>query len=257
MRFAGKFVVLLWLVLACFSLGQSAAGAAEEMTAAELLQSCDDGDSGACDELGLRLHNGTGVRKDDKAAAAMHQRACDGGDAIGCNNLGWHYDVGSGVPKNKPRAASLYGRSCDGGFAKGCANLAGMKDAGDGIAVDKLRAAELYARACDAEDARGCSQLAYMNYTGDGIAADPAKAEALYAKACAGGRQSACPLSSPVVATAPAPQCRTVKGTSDVGAVERTLCMENDGQWRQRGQVRVVEAPVPRQHLWPRFEVVI
>lgn len=193
MHLSLKYLMLLSFALVTVpTIVSSIAVAGTETSAAGLREICDKGGAQACEELGFRLQNGTGVRKDDRASAVMHQRACDGGNVVGCYNLGTFYQKGIGVLQDAARATYFYEKSCDGGDAWACVNLGNMLNFGEGVATDKSRAARYYRSACDLADAIGCSNLGEMTNNGDGIPANQAIARGLFSKACSAGNQAAC-----------------------------------------------------------------
>jgi len=44
-------------------------------------------------------YNGEGTEKDYKKAYTLYKKACDQGNTLACNNLGIMYDNGQGVEK--------------------------------------------------------------------------------------------------------------------------------------------------------------
>ncbi len=81
----------------------------------QLFDACQQGDNGACNELGERHTHGDGVSQDYDRAAKLFQRACAGGEMAGCTNLGILYKVGEGVSRDELRAERLFQLACNGG----------------------------------------------------------------------------------------------------------------------------------------------
>jgi hypothetical protein len=219
MRFACKILALLWLLLAAAQPALAGNDARSGYTAAELQRQCDSGDAEAC----FRAANGFPVGSQDPIDNATWRAhfldlACKGGESEGCVMLGVLYDNGKGVPKDEARAAALYEMGCNGNASLGCV-FSGQRIwrvSNHPSRDELLRALAFFTKACHLHREQGCRDAKDIN--------------------------SELGAAAPVAAANTAPQCRTVKGTSDLGEVERTFCMENDGQWRQR-EARLVAAP--------------
>ncbi len=92
-----------------------AEGAPAFVAERQLFDACQQGDNGACNELGERHTHGDGVSKDYDRAAKLFQRACAGGEMAACTNLGILYKVGEGVSRDEVRAERLFQLACNGG----------------------------------------------------------------------------------------------------------------------------------------------
>jgi hypothetical protein len=78
-------------------------------------EACDQGDNGACADLGARATHGDGVPQDTELAARLFQRACANGVMAACTDLGILYQVGEGVSRDETRAERLFQLACNGG----------------------------------------------------------------------------------------------------------------------------------------------
>ena len=97
-----------------------------------------------------------GVGSDKKF---QYEKACDNGDAGACVDLGYMYGTGKGVEQDSTRAMELYEKGCEGGNAVGCANLGWMYYRGRGLAPDRSRARALLEKACALGNQWGCDRL--------------------------------------------------------------------------------------------------
>src|SRR5207302_11103 len=138
-------------------------------SAVELERSCGAGKAAACEELGNRLQEGLGVRRDEARAAQLFRKACRAKSADGCAD----------------DARSLALHACDLGDPSGCSYL------GDTYARsnDTVRAILFFRRACEGGFAHGCAGQGYLLLNSG---ADPKKARELLQAGCAGGDENAC-----------------------------------------------------------------
>ena len=74
----------------------------------ELKQLASDGSSRAQSCLGVMLHFGNGVSRDDKEAVKWFKQAADQGYAFAHYHLGFMYYFGHDVPKDAPEALNYY-----------------------------------------------------------------------------------------------------------------------------------------------------
>ena len=73
------------------------------------------GDAHSMTSLGVRYHNGNGLRRDYLRAAQLYRRAADLGDRWAMHLLGLCYRDGEGVPKNMHRARSWWTKAAAAG----------------------------------------------------------------------------------------------------------------------------------------------
>ena len=88
-------VIALAVLLCCDALAQKD----PELSRFERLAS--EGDAQAMTELGLRYHQGRGVKQDYSTAYDWYWKALEKGDGDALNNLGVMHRDGLGVPKNR------------------------------------------------------------------------------------------------------------------------------------------------------------
>lgn len=84
----------------------------------------------SCYNLGLRYHNGQGVRQDFAKARHYFEKGCKLNYGFACNNLGVLYVEGKGVRQNNSTAKKYYGKACDLGNQTGCDNYKLFNEAG-------------------------------------------------------------------------------------------------------------------------------
>src|SRR2546421_626362 len=135
------------------------------------------------------------------AAGALDlERACGAGKAAACDELGSRLEEGLGVRRDETRAAQLFRKACKEKNPDGCADDARARDLGDPSACsflgdtyarsnDMVRAILFFKRACDAGFAHGCAGQGYLLLESG---ADPEKARRLLRTGCAGGDEKAC-----------------------------------------------------------------
>jgi TPR repeat protein len=118
------------------------------------------------------------------------EKLCASGDLYGCNNLAVRLGEGTGAAE-KARARELFERAC-GEVATACNNAGMMSDGEWGLPGDSARAVRFFVRGCDARVPEACERLAFHLDRGDGVARDLARADTLYDFACSNGRGHAC-----------------------------------------------------------------
>ena len=156
-------------------------------------QSCDAGNQGGCNGVGVMYENGLGgLPRDEAKAVTLFKQACDAGDGAGCNSLGRMYLRGKGVPRDEARAFALYKQSCDAGFDQGCASAGHEYAKGKVVPKDDARAIALLKQACEGKGPLGCSFLGQMYAKGRGVPKDLARAMALFEQACDAGNPLGC-----------------------------------------------------------------
>lgn len=67
---------------------------------APLETACLNGNSSACNDLGVKYATGKGVTLDLSRAMEFYRKACDGGSIVGCSNLAFMYRNGKGVTRD-------------------------------------------------------------------------------------------------------------------------------------------------------------
>jgi TPR repeat protein len=191
--------------------------------AAYYRKACDAGRALGCFRLATLTLNGTGVEKNEAAAAELDERACVAGVVAGCDNAALLYQDkndaralalvqhgcdlgdggscgrlaffllwGNGVTHDEPRAFEVALKACDLGHAMSCRNAGNMILAGSDANKDLPRAASLFDKACQGGDMLGCGNRGAMLFEGIGVARDESGGVALMQRACDGGMTEAC-----------------------------------------------------------------
>ena len=156
-----------------------------------------------CNQLGVSYAQGAdGVTADSARAARLFQRSCDLGQAGGCNNLGLAFQGGEGVPQDYERAMDYFARACSAGFAEGCNNQGALYEHGQGVPVNLGDAQRLYTQACRHGSGLGCSNLGVLYAQGRGVPANASEAARLFREACSVGSSVGC---NNLVDSTPAP----------------------------------------------------
>ena len=94
------------------------------ISAADLEKSCNAGKAAACDELGGRLRDGFGVRRDQVRAAQLFRKACQGKDKDGCADDARALALGDGQDSDPRKALPRLEQLCKSGRARACGHLA-------------------------------------------------------------------------------------------------------------------------------------
>ncbi|MEQ8347952.1 MAG: peptidoglycan-binding protein [Sneathiellaceae bacterium] len=153
----------------------------------ELRQASDGGSAQAAYELGLRLLDGIGVRRDPMAATVQFQRAADQGYAPAQFALGVAYQQGEGVPLDLEQAAYWYAVAADQGNADAQFNFGTLYARGEGVEQDYYQAAKWYRRAADSGLSDAQFNYANMLESGLGVSRDREAAYRYYAMAAQAG----------------------------------------------------------------------
>ncbi len=90
---------------------------------------------------------------------------CQEGNGGACVELGRLYEFGHVGPRDPARAYPYYERACTLGSASGCYNQALLLETGKGITADRKRAVELYRRVCEMGAKTGCVRAEELTAT--------------------------------------------------------------------------------------------
>src|SRR6266850_3294051 len=90
---------------------------------AALEKSCDAGDAAACDELGIRLRDGIGIRRDEARAADLFRKSCKGKDKGGCADDARALAMGEGQDADAHAALPRLEHLCKAGSGRACGHL--------------------------------------------------------------------------------------------------------------------------------------
>jgi TPR repeat protein len=137
----------------------------------------------ACTHLGLHYRDGTGVEKDNVAAATWSEIGCDRGDAPGCTQAGLVVNQGT-TSAEKQRARLLFARACDQHHGLGCKKLGDEYYDGTSVAKDMARVRSLWTMACDYKELGGCIDMGEVYAQGLGVDRDYAKSATFFKAAC-------------------------------------------------------------------------
>jgi TPR repeat protein len=138
------------------------------VTPVDLEKSCNASDATACFELGTRVHDGIGARRDLARAADLFRKACKGKHRDACADDARALALGEGQPANPRAAIPALEKMCKQGQARACGNLGDLFLRGLGGPQDSLRGEKLLEDACGKKVARACANLVTVAYrTGD------------------------------------------------------------------------------------------
>ncbi len=99
------FRLLAWAVLVSTGV---AANSSRDTEFSRFEKLANEGDVNAMVELGLRYHQGQGVKRDYSLAYDWYMKAIDKGDGDAFNNIGVLHRDGLGVPKNQKAAYLIF-----------------------------------------------------------------------------------------------------------------------------------------------------
>jgi TPR repeat protein len=91
-------------------------------------QSCANGESKGCFNLGLIYDTGEPAVQDKAKAISSYKKACEADSSLACNNLGILYADGDGVDRDYSIAINYFDMSCKMNEEVGCKNREIAKD---------------------------------------------------------------------------------------------------------------------------------
>ena len=91
-------------------------------------QSCANGESKGCFNLGLIYDTGELAVQDKAKAISSYKKACEADSSLACNNLGILYADGDGVDRDYSIAINYFDMSCKMNEEVGCKNREIAKD---------------------------------------------------------------------------------------------------------------------------------
>lgn len=151
---------------------------------ASLLEDCENGNKEACKELVETYFN-----LDDNMKSTAAKIMCERNYSAFCNDYGVFLQTGKGVRQNLNEAMKYYEKSCDLGWGAGCDNLGNVYYFEK---KDYKEAKNYFEKACDLNSGNGCYNLATSYYNGKGVRQDKSLAKEYYGKACDNGEQKGC-----------------------------------------------------------------
>jgi TPR repeat protein len=163
----------------------------------DLEKSCARGNPAACDDLGNRLQDGLGVRRDVARAAELFRKACRGKHEDGCADDARALALGEGQDAKPYAALPRLEMMCKAGRPRACGHLGDLFLRGLGGKDDTARAEPLLTGACDKRYARACANLVPVAY-GRG---ERDRAEKFAQRACDLGDASGCAYLGDLYAT--------------------------------------------------------
>jgi hypothetical protein len=127
-------------------------GAAAKDGVATHRMACSSGVAESCAILGRAYLDGSGVERDEQAAATYFEIACESGHPLACVSLGRMFSRGIGVSPDHAKAMQLYVEACQQGELVGCHNQGALQlsDGHPGSGMDALM------RACSSDFGRSC-----------------------------------------------------------------------------------------------------
>jgi TPR repeat protein len=124
-----------------------------------LANSCDHGDPMNCYFLGIALHAGKGVARDDERALRVFQASCKEGYARACGMLGNMYLVGQGAPANAMKALANFEISCTAHWGESCAAAAMLYHRGTAGTQNEVLSQHLFEQGCELGYQPACRYL--------------------------------------------------------------------------------------------------
>jgi len=106
--------------------------------------------------LSLLMSSGVALG-DDSNTIDTYKQSCNNGDSTGCFNLGLFYITGKDTPRNYSMASEMFKKSCDIGNPYGCFNLGTMYQYGKIVRKDIGLARIYYEKACNMNFQTGCN----------------------------------------------------------------------------------------------------
>src|SRR3954468_11696539 len=155
---------------------------------AGLQGACNSGKGAACDELGNRLQDGLGVRRDESRAVELFRKACKRKNQDGCADEARALALGVGQPPDPRSALPRLEKLCKAGRPRACGHLGDLFLRGLGAPQDATRAESLLTGACDQHYPRACANLVPVAYR----KGDRDKAEQFANRACELGDAGGC-----------------------------------------------------------------
>src|SRR5438067_11601012 len=128
--------------------------------AVDLKHSCRAGKAAACDELGNRLEEGLGVRRDETRAAHLFRKACKEKNPDGGADDARALALREGQPADPRAALPRLETLCKQGRIRACAHRGDLFLLGVGAPLDATRAEVLLSWACDKGRVLAWSRLA-------------------------------------------------------------------------------------------------
>jgi hypothetical protein len=159
---------------------ESRAEAFGRQGAALLEGACAGGQGGACFELGVAYHEGTGVATDPERHLGLMNRACVLGEPRGCAELAAAY-IQSEAAEDDAKAPALFEKACRAGVLQRspCREAGFLYVDGRVVPADKAKGVQLLEASCALGDPASCWMAAGMLREGDGVPADTHLAAAL------------------------------------------------------------------------------
>jgi TPR repeat protein len=139
--------------------------------------------------LGLMYHQGEGVQRDYKQAAAWYRKAAEQGDTQAQYNLGEMYEQGHGVQRDYKQAVAWHWKAADQGIADAQNKLGSMYHHGQGVQQDFKQAALWFQKAADQGLVEAQYNLGLVYHHGQGSAAGLQASSSMVSE---GSRSRAC-----------------------------------------------------------------
>jgi hypothetical protein len=123
-----------------------------------LADACDHGDAYSY-FLGMLLHLGKGLPRDDVRALRIFQAACGHGYVRACGVLGDMYLGGQGTPVDTAKALTNFELSCAGHWGQSCAAAAILYHRGAAGAQNETLSQKRFAESCDLGFKQACAYV--------------------------------------------------------------------------------------------------
>jgi len=121
----------------------------------------------------------------------LFEETCNDGKSISCYNMGLAYAYGDGVDKNDTKALEFYTKACNKDYFKSCSQAAIIYEESSTVKEDMKKAFNLYSHACGGGDAFACHNVA-IYYSKRKTEAMKSISRNFYTKACDDGYAPSC-----------------------------------------------------------------
>jgi len=126
------------------------------------IKACRNGDSLACNRIGILYQSGNIVKKNYLKAKQYYKKSCEFKSGDGCQNLAQMLTEEG----NYPEAAKYYSEGCDFNNADACNNFALLFEKGKGVQLNYRHAKKYHEKACDLGNKKSCKSHAYLTRNG-------------------------------------------------------------------------------------------
>lgn len=145
-----------------------------------------------CNNLGLLLRSTQYGAPDPARGLKLLQLACDADESLACRNLAWLFLSRNSSVLSRSEGMRLLTDSCERGLATACGDLGSLSVRGLGVPRDERYGALRLQAACSQGSVKSCADLGLLLLTAATLERDPKRAAPLLEYACQGGSMPAC-----------------------------------------------------------------